>query len=55
MSACPQGRKPGFGSERRKFREKTKTARVPESWDVVKIARMLDGLDALLNFPGGTP
>jgi hypothetical protein len=47
MSAKKQGRKPGYTSHRRKFNEKTKNVRVPESWDVEAIAHTLEALDEM--------
>jgi hypothetical protein len=41
------GRKPGFISEHRKFPERTKTVRVPETWDVAAIAKTLNELRAI--------
>jgi hypothetical protein len=41
------GRKPGFVSEHRKFTERTKTVRVPETWDVAAIAKTLEELRAI--------
>lgn len=40
------GRKPGFVSEQRKFSEKTKIVRVPETWDVAAVAKTLEELRA---------
>jgi len=48
------GRKPGFVSEHRKFPERTKTVRVPETWDVTTVAKTLDELRAITERWGKT-
>lgn len=47
MSAEQKGRKSGYISPHRKFNEKTKTVRVPESRDVEAIAHTLEALDEM--------